>query len=38
MGYINKWLQNLIQDMKENFKLPKDWNKYLSEVEKGYKG
>lgn len=34
MGYINKWLQNLIQDMKENFKLPKDWNKYLSEVEK----
>lgn len=36
MGYINKWLQNLIQDMKENFTLPSDWNKYLSKVEENH--
>lgn len=36
MGYINKWLRNLIKDMDENFTLPVDWNKYLSKVEQNH--
>lgn len=36
MGYINKWLRNLIQDMKDNFTLPADWNEYLSKVEQNH--
>lgn len=36
MGYINKWLRNLIQDMEDNFTLPADWNEYLSKVEQNH--
>lgn len=36
MGYINRWLRNLIEDMKNNFTLPDDWQQYLSKVEENH--
>lgn len=34
MGYINKAIRELIEEMEDTFILPRNWNEYLYEVEK----
>ena len=36
MAYMNRELRNLVEEMDRTFKLPRDWNKFLFQIQKNH--